>query len=154
MPPRKRVVPGDTAQGEGGWIAGAETLPFGFLILVVGALLLANAWGVVDAKLAVSAAAREGARSFVESEPDLAEDGATASAAATLAAFGRDLAEVTVGNPEGFRRCARVSVTVSHRVPALVLPWIGGFGEGFTVTSTHSEIVDPFRDGVPGNACD
>ena len=37
-------------------------------------------------------------------------------------------------------------------MPALTLPWIGGYGHGFTVTSTHSELVDPFRNGVPGSA--
>ncbi len=152
-PARPSATPGAADDSEGGWIAGAETLPFGFLIFVVGTLLLANAWGVVDAKLAVSAAAREGSRSYVEAAPEVAKSGAVARAGETLAAYGRELDSVTVGNPDGFQRCARVTVTVSHRVPALVLPWIGGFGEGFTVSATHSEIVDPFRDGVPGSAC-
>ena len=38
--------------------AGIEVLPFGILTFVVGALLVANAWAVIDAKIAVSAAAR------------------------------------------------------------------------------------------------
>jgi hypothetical protein len=41
---------------------------------------------------------------------------------------------------------------VSYPVPAISLPFIGGFGTGFTVKATHSEIVDPFRNGVPGEA--
>jgi Mg2+/Co2+ transporter CorC len=40
-----------------GVVGGLEALPFGLLIFVVGALLIANVWAVVDAKLAVSAAA-------------------------------------------------------------------------------------------------
>jgi hypothetical protein len=37
-------------------------------------------------------------------------------------------------------------------VPVLRLPWIGGFGSGLDVTSRHSELIDPYRDGVPGSA--
>jgi hypothetical protein len=52
----------------------------------------------------------------------------------------------------GFSRCARATFEASYAVPALSLPWVGGFGDGFRVTSRHSEIVDPYRDGVPGEA--
>jgi hypothetical protein len=45
-----------------------------------------------------------------------------------------------------------VSFTVSYPVPAMTLPFIGGFGTGFTVNATHSELVDPFRNDVPGEA--
>ncbi len=44
-------------------------LPFGVLIFVVGALLVTNAWGVVDAEIAADAAAREAVRTYVEA-PD------------------------------------------------------------------------------------
>jgi hypothetical protein len=38
-------------------------------------------------------------------------------------------------------------------VPALSLPLIGGWGNGpFTVRSTASELVDPFRAGLDGAA--
>ncbi|MBA2283441.1 MAG: hypothetical protein H0W25_19710, partial [Acidimicrobiia bacterium] len=50
---------------ERGQMGGIEALPFGLLIFVVGALLVANAWAVIDAKLAVTAAAREAARTWV-----------------------------------------------------------------------------------------
>jgi hypothetical protein len=36
----------------------------------------------------------------------------------------------------------------------LTLPWMGGFGRGFAISSSHSELVDPYRDGVPGTAED
>jgi hypothetical protein len=49
-------------------------------------------------------------------------------------------------------RCARATFTATYRVPALTLPWIGGYGGGFRVTSSYSELVDPFRNGVPGEA--
>jgi hypothetical protein len=47
-------------------------------------------------------------------------------------------------------RCTRVTVTVSYPVPAVSLPWIGGYGHAFDVRADHSEIVDPFRAGLPG----
>ena len=53
---------------ERGQAGGVEALPFGLLIFVVGALLVASAWVVVDAKLAVVSAAREAARTYVEAE--------------------------------------------------------------------------------------
>jgi hypothetical protein len=43
-------------------------------------------------------------------------------------------------------------VRATYHVPALPLPWIGGFGDGFDVSSRHSERVDPFRDGIEGEA--
>ena len=53
--------------GERGAIGGLEALPFSVLIFVFGSLLLVNAWGVVDAKLAVTSASREATRTFAES---------------------------------------------------------------------------------------
>jgi len=120
----------------------------------------------VDAKSAVDAAAREATRHYVESQVD---GSATADAAAgaavdaglaALAARGRDPAQATVeltgldgiGGQSGFTRCARATFTAQYEVPALTIPWIGGFGQGFTVTSRHSELVDPFRGGVPGSS--
>ncbi|MGZ4694068.1 MAG: hypothetical protein ACXWA3_10620, partial [Acidimicrobiales bacterium] len=48
-----------------GQLAGIEVLPFGVLVFVVGALLITNAWAVVDAKIAVDAASREAVRTYV-----------------------------------------------------------------------------------------
>lgn len=149
-----------------GQVGGIEALPFGLLVFVVGALLVANAWAVVDAKLAVDAAARQATRHFVEAEVDApagvggAEDAAVAAGLAALDAHGRDPARATVGlsaldaagGQAGFSRCARVTFTATYEVPALTFPWIGGFGDGIAVTSSHSELVDPYRSGVPGSA--
>ena len=56
------------------------------------------------------------------------------------------------------RQEARVDEAVSGRVesltyevPAVPLPWIGGLG-AIEVASTHSERIDPFRDGLAGAA--
>ena len=139
-----------------GQVAGLEAIPFGILLFVVGALLVANAWAVIDVKMTVTSAAREAARSYVEAADDT--DGrarAESVALEAIRAHGRNPAQATIVGPEsadGFTRCARVTFTVSYPVPAITLPFIGGFGHGFDVTATHSELVDPFRNDVPGEA--
>ncbi len=144
--------------GDRGQVGGIEALPFGILVFVVGALLVANAWAVVDAKLAVDAAARQATRHYVES--DGAEQAAVEAGLAALEAHGRDPVDATVGisaldgagAQQGFSRCARVTFTATYEVPALSIPWIGGFGNGIDVSSSHSELVDPYRSGLPGSA--
>ena len=132
-----------------GQVAGIEAVPLGVLLFVVGALLVANAWAVVDAKMAVTSAAREAARTYVE-----ANDGYTARTTAliaareAIAAYGRnpDRLALTGDDVDGFARCHTITFTASYRVPAISLPLIGGFGDGFVVHASHTEVVDPFRD--------
>ena len=134
--------------------AGVEALAFGMLLCVVVVLLVANAWAVVDANMAVSAAAREGARAAIAARPeaDLAA-GADAAARDTLKGYGRDAAAAVVKASGELVRCERVEVEVSYRVPSITLPWIGGFGRGFiTATGRSTEVVDPLRSGLPGEA--
>ena len=57
-------------RGDGGFVGGAEGILFGIAVVVVGALLVYNAWAVVDAKMAASSAAREAVRFYVESDGD------------------------------------------------------------------------------------
>ncbi len=125
-------------------------LPFGFLVLVVGMLLMVNAWAVVDTRLAVSAAAREGARAAAETVTGVGDSSAAATAAATetMTSQGRGddgLRSVSITYPDGYGRCGRVTVEVAYEVPALTLPWIGGFGDGIDVVVTASELVDGYR---------
>lgn len=141
--------------GDEGQVGGIEAIPFGLLVFVLGGLLIANAWAVVDAKFATDAAAREAARAYVE-----ASDGASAMAAAEAAArqavtaHGRDSARADVRAVGGvrFARCERITIEVSYEIPALNLPLVGGWGAPFDVRSHHSEVVDPFRSDVPGEA--
>jgi hypothetical protein len=132
-----------------------EALPFGLLIFVVGSLLVANAWAVVDAKFAADAAAREAVRVFVEADPVGGDPTSRARSAGldAIAGHGRDPSRATVQPVGGaeLTRCSRVTFEAVYEVPALTLPFIGRYGRGpFTVRSTSSEIVDPFRDGLPG----
>ena len=136
---------------EAGQVAGIEALPFGLLTFVVGALLVANAWAVIDAKIAVSAAAREATRAFVEAPVD-GDPLALADAAARSAidGAGRDPAELVLTPLEAtFARCETVRFEARYQLPASRVPWVGGFGSGFTATARHAEVVDPYRTGVP-----
>jgi hypothetical protein len=145
---------------EAGIAAGIEALPLGLLIFVIGALVIANTWAVIDAKLAVSSAAREATRTYVEAPAALDADEAFAAArAAGEAAFAaqrnssrRPELHLVTGAGQSRERCALVVAEASFRVPAITVPWVGRFGRGFVVRARHSEIVDPFRAGLAGSA--
>lgn len=137
-----------------GQVGGMEVLPFGFLTFVSMTLVLANAWGVIDAKLAVTAAAREGARAYAEADdPAAGTAAARRRAAETLDAYGRGDGRATIGQPSidgQFRRCGRVSLTVSYDLPVVAVPFVGGLGRMQPVASSFTEVIDPFRSGVAG----
>ena len=138
-------------QGQAG---GVEALAFGVLVFIVGTLLVANAWSVIDAKMAASAAAREGARTYVETGTAGADAGPSAGRAvdAALTSLGRSgHADVMPANGE-YRRCGRVVVRVTTTVPVLRLPLTGVHAGRLVVTADHAVLVDPYRTGLPGVA--
>lgn len=140
--------------GEGG-VVGLEALAFGVLVFVVGTLLVVNAWGVVDAKIASSSAAREATRVLVESGGDVSLQAvAERTADATLVGHGKDPARVRSVIVDGvLGRCERIAVTVTYETPTVTLPLIGAFGSGgVDVSGSHSEVVDPLRSGLAGEA--
>lgn len=139
---------------ERGVVGGVEVLPFSVLIFVFGSLLLVNAWGVIDAKFAVTSASREATRTLAESDEAGAGDAAARRAAEdAIAAYGRDPDRLELSAPTGdLARCGTVSYTATYPVPALRIPVIGGFGRAFDVTATHSSRVDALRSGLPGEA--
>lgn len=147
------------AHGDGGQVGGIEVLPFGLLIFVIGALIATNAWGVVDAKVAAGAAARQAVRAYVEA-PDArsASSDALAATRQSIEGHGRnpDRAQLDIAHEgdQPWRRCVRVTVTVRYPVATISLPGVGGYGDGFEVSSSHSEIIDPYRSGLPaGGRC-
>ena len=137
---------------EDGQVGGVEGLVFGVLVFVLGTLVVANAWGVVDAKLAAGSAAREATRAFVETEAGSVDEAfadADVVARRTIAGYGRDPAKlVLVPESASLRRCGRVTLRAEYPVPLLRIPLLGAHGEGFTATGRHSEVVDPYRSGL------
>lgn len=137
---------------DAGQIAGMEGLIFGVLIFVLGTLVIANAWGVIDAKLAASSAAREATRTFVESRRPtaaLAADDAAVAADEVITGYGRSTSRSSVRMVEGsLERCDRVTFEVTYDVPMVAIPVLARLGTGFHVSARHSEIVDPYRSGL------
>ncbi len=133
-------------------MGGLEVLPFGLLVFVVGTLLVANAWAVVDAKLTVEAAAREAGRAYTESpDPATARTRAEAAARSSVEGSGRDPDRLVLRDDgPSWQRCAVVTHEASYRLPAVSLPFVGGFGRGITVRGRHRELLDPYRSGLGG----
>lgn len=138
--------------GERGQVGGVEGLLLGVLVFVLGTLVVANAWGVIDARMTVDDAAREALRAYVQA-PDQAVAGSQAEAAAAqvMAASGRDPGRLKVVLNGELTRCAVVVAVASYRVPVVGVPLVGGHA-GFVVSAREVETVDPFRDGLPGKA--
>lgn len=142
-------------RGDDGQVGGFEVLPFGFLLFVGVTLLFVNVWAVIDAKLAVTSAAREAVRAYSESDDAAsARRAARSRAAETLDAFGRssDRARIDVPVATKLERCQRVTVTVRYQVRWIVVPFLGGLGGPRTVASSFTEVVDPYRDRIAGAA--
>ena len=144
---------GRCRHGDAGFVGGTEGLLFGVLVCLLTAFLAVAVWGAAGARVAADAAAREASRAYVE----LAEGGqpvaaAEAAARATLVERGRDPERATVVvRTTAYERCRRVVVEVTYDLPAIDLPLARSLG-AVTVTGRHSELVDPYRDGVPGEA--
>jgi hypothetical protein len=159
-PERPGADPQTAAGRDAGQVGGIEVLPLALLVFVVGTLLVANGWAVVDAKAAAGTAAREAARAFAETpagmSPSAAWTRAEARAFDAFAAAGKDPAAAEVDASAGggsVERCARIVVETRYRVPALTVPWVGGLGQGIVVHARHSARVDPFRSGLDGTGC-
>ncbi len=129
-----------------------EGLFFGIAVFVLGTLVIANAWGLVDAKMAAASAAREATRAFVESDAASrteALEGSLEVARATIEGYGRNPDRMTfVPEAAELRRCARVTMRVEYPVPLITIPVLGRYGRGFTAVARHSEVVDPYRGGL------
>lgn len=139
---------------ESGQVGGIEGLVFGVLVFVFGTLVVTSAWGVIDAKLATTSAAREAARTYVEAlSAGDAGPAAEAAAREAIIAHGRRWERTTLAPVQGeFRRCERITIEVAYDVPLIAVPLLGQAGTGITVTSRHSEVVDPYRSGLAGTA--
>ena len=139
---------------EAGFVGGFEGLAFGLLVFLAGILLVSYAWAIIDTHAATSEAARQAARTYVEAPNSTqALAGADAAAVAALSGYGRDPGPAAVRLVDGaFSRCGRITISVSYPAPLFDLPFVGLLGRGGVVSSSHSELVDPYRTGLPGTA--
>jgi hypothetical protein len=145
IPPGASIPSGATGRprGQGGFVAGAEALLFGTLVLLAGSLLLANAWMVIDTRVAVESAAREYLRGYTESDdPAHAHDAGLRAATDVLA--GRGIRAEVDAPDAPFGPCARAEVTISATVAAVRLPFVDGLGRR-EVSATRVEFVDAHR---------
>ena len=120
-----------------------------------GVLLVANAWAVIDAKVAVPP--RPGRPPAPSSRPrSTVTPLALADAAARAAVAGAAPTPAGLCSPAGgsFRPCETVRFEAGHQVPAIKVPWVSGYGSGFR-RSPPCRLVDPYRYGVPqlGRGC-
>jgi len=124
---------------------------------VLGTLGAATAWAVVDTKMAASSAAREAARSYVESNGSAsAWDDAAGRGRQAFAGHGRDPATLDLPRPAtGFGRCGPVTVTASATLMLPRIPGIRTVARRVRVRASHTEVVDPYRAGLArlGPAC-
>lgn len=146
-------------RGRAGFVAGAEALIFGLLILVLGTLVVLNAWTALDARFAVAGAARDAVRAAVMAPPDVDLDRvATDAAAAAYAAVGRDPGRLELtwldgGQPPAQARCAEVRLQVRTQVDVIAIPrWLSR--GGYAVVAEHGERIEPFRSGLEASVCD
>ena len=75
---------------------------------------------------------------------------ASSAARSAIQSAGRNPEQLVLIQLDGtLNRCQTVRFQASYQVPAIRIPWVGGFGDGFTATARHAELVDPYRTGVP-----
>lgn len=138
---------------EDGQVAGVEGMVFGVLVFMLAVLVVASAWGVIDAKMAAAGAAREAVRAYVQApSPDVATSMARQAAAAAIRAEGRDDQRMTLTMSGPLVRCGRVTAEVRYQVPLVSVPILGGAGRGLVASARQSALVDPYRSGLVGTA--
>lgn len=143
------------ASDDRGVVAGSDMLLFGFLVFVLTSLVIVNVWTVIDASLAVSSAAREGARTYVEADPNTAWAEAQARMDDVMADYGRTSRAVPPSPPTiaTYERCAVVTITAEYDVALINLPLFGDFGSLTRIDASHSERIDAYRSGDFEGSC-
>jgi hypothetical protein len=138
-----------------GVVAGSDMLLFGFLVFVLTSLVIVNVWTVIDASLAVSSAAREGARTYVEADPNTAWAEAQIRMDDVMADYGRTSRAVPPSRPTiaTYERCAVVTITAEYDVALISLPLFGDFGSLTRIDASHSERIDAYRSGDFEGSC-
>lgn len=142
----------DRLRGERGAVGGLEALLLGFLVLIGGAGLMVNTWGVLETRTALDAAAREYLRAYTAaSDPSSAARAGAEAARRVLVERGSPLRGLVVDSPDPtlFGPCQPVEVTLTVEVDELRVPFIDRLGPS-TVSVTGAELVDAHREMTPG----
>ncbi len=142
---------------ERGFVAGAEALAVGTLILVAGSILTANAWAVIDTRMALESAAREYLRTYTEStDPISASQDAHAAMRRVLADRPGLLEGLELEPPSGsgFGPCAPASVSMRASVPTIHIPLLDASWGRHTVGVSAAELIDAHREMRSGAAYD
>ena len=136
---------------ERGAIEGIEMmLVLAFTVLpVVAAMAQVPRW--IDARSTAELAAQEAVREIVLA-PDFATGTVRANAIATQIAVnhGWEASSISLSPPTGsFARGAEIEITATMDFPTIVVPIFGYVGGGSTVSATHAERIDDFRELGP-----
>ncbi len=136
---------------ERGAIEGLEMmLVLGLTIIpIVTAMAQVPRW--IDARSTAELAAQEAVREIVLA-PDMVTGELRANAIATQIALnhGWDASAISLSAPTGsFARGAEIEITATMEFPTIVVPIFGYAGGGSTVSATHVERIDDFRELVP-----
>ncbi len=137
-------------------VVGFEVLPFLVIVFVLGTLVFAQFWAVLDAKLTTASAAREATRTFVEQPGPAGTNAASRQAldAGRRVLTGNQLTSKGTIKPVGslsLRRCDRVTFEARTTVPNMA-PARSANRAQIVVVSRHTEVVDPLRSGLTGKA--
>jgi hypothetical protein len=128
-------------------LGSVEVLPIGLLVMVTITMLVINAWAIVDAKMGVISAARQAARTTVETA-DTSRGEAAGNEAWRSTGRSEDIS-VRLGGT--IRRCGRIVATAEVNIPPIPLGFLDTW-RPISVRATHSEVVDPYRGKLAGEA--
>lgn len=139
-----------------GFVAGAEALLFGAVLFVVGVLVMANGWAVLDARFAAASAARAATRAAIATPvgEDPHEHAQAAADLALEAHAPRSWSSSLIAEREPRqRRCQEVRYRVVIDVPLIALDgWRSDMA--VSVAASSIQVVDPYRSGLPaGREC-
>lgn len=143
-----------SACNDRGLVGGSDGLLAGVLVALVGTLLIANVWSVIATRTDADAAVREYLRVYTRADgPGVGAASAEAAALASLSSSGRSTATVSISPPDGssFGPCGLARVTLRLRAPLVRVPGVAAIGSR-TVTSSGSEVIDPWRSMNRGAA--
>lgn len=139
---------------QSGFVSGSEGLLFGAGVLLITTLIFANVWSVFNARFVGGETARAMGRAYAEAnDPMTALAGAYQRGAEVLQTHGQSGEDTKLAiDAQGYERCQPFTIAVSVPVRYSILPGIATHRTAFRVQSTYSDVIDPYRSGLEGEA--